>query len=90
MGDEREPVEPVVVGVLLDVVGSGVVVVALGAEVPDRRERARPRIARAVESGERDERAVDREPRDRVVRPQVAPSGRTLTGARDRTNAPGL
>jgi len=81
--DERESVESIVVGVLLDIVGTGVVVLALGAEVPDRRKRAVPRIARAVEPGERDERAVDREPCDRVVRAEVAPAGRAPARAHD-------
>jgi len=67
-----------------------VVVVALCAEVPDRRHGAAPRVPRAVQAGERDERSVDREAGDRVVRAEVALARRALTGARDRADDPGL
>ena len=85
-----EPVEPVVVGVLLDVVGAGVVILTLRPEVPKRRNGVVTGVPWSVESGERDERTVDGEPGDGVVRAEVAPPGRTTTGARDGADHAGL
>ena len=71
---EREPREPLVVGELLDVLGVDVVGFA---SRPQRPETARG-VPGAVDPGERDERALDGEPCDGVVRrevPSVADAG---------------
>jgi len=64
---EFEPREPVVVGVLLDRAGGGVVVLPAGGEGAESTRR----VAGPGEPGERRERALDAHARDGVVGPQV-------------------
>ena len=71
---ELEPVEPVVVRVLFDVLGRGVVVLPPGGEVAEPRSGSVAGVARPVYPREREERSVDAPARDRVVRAHVAPA----------------